>query len=362
MGKKSFKESKQSGDKSGTAKTATKSIDKKQKLKDKLKKNQKPNSARLPSNKDEYSANWKQMLMSIQKEQKTSQKPKGSSKGNTGIKDKKKIQTKSSGTAPVKKPEIWFDVKDETLLDPQDRPSASGIVDVEGNTVRKSTLVKETAYQGLTKAVGMDCEMVGVGFKGEESVLARVSIVNHFGHCVYDKYVKPREKVTDYRTHVSGIRPADIADGCDFKDVQKEVSDIMNGRVLVGHSIKNDLKVLFLTHPKRMIRDTSLYKPFRAAFNGKTPSLKNLSARFLGVSVQEGEHSSVQDAQATMRLYTMFKKDWEREIVNLRSKRAALAEKNPESVSGKGQVPAKQTPTALKSASMGGKPEYVDSD
>ena len=86
-------------------------------------------------------------------------------------------------------------------------------MDVEGNTVRKSTLVKETAYQGLTKAVGMDCEMVGVGFKGEESVLARVSIVNHFGHCVYDKYVKPREKVTDYRTHVSGIRPADIADG-----------------------------------------------------------------------------------------------------------------------------------------------------
>ena len=130
MGKKSFKESKQSGDKSGIAKTATKSIDKKQKLKDKLKKNQKPNSARLPSNKDEYSANWKQMLMSIQKEQKTSQKPKGSSKGNTGIKDKKKIQTKSSGTAPVKKPEIWFDVKDETLLDPQDRPSASGVITI----------------------------------------------------------------------------------------------------------------------------------------------------------------------------------------------------------------------------------------
>ena len=26
----------------------------------------------------------------------------------------------------------------------------------------------------------------------------------------------------------------------------------------------------------------------------------------LGVTIQEGEHSSVQDAQATMRLYTMF--------------------------------------------------------
>lgn len=53
----------------------------------------------------------------------------------------------------------------------------------------------------------MDCEMVGVGLNGEDSILARASLVNHFGHCVYDKYVKPTEKVTDYRTAVSGIRP-----------------------------------------------------------------------------------------------------------------------------------------------------------
>lgn len=59
----------------------------------------------------------------------------------------------------------------------------------------------------------MDCEMVGVGPGGEESMLARVSIVNYFGKCVYDKYVKPTEKVTDYRTAVSGIRPGDIEHG-----------------------------------------------------------------------------------------------------------------------------------------------------
>ncbi len=80
----------------------------------------------------------------------------------------------------------------------------------------------------------------------------------------------------------------------------------------MGHALKHDLKVLFLTHPKRMIRDTSAYKPFRAAFRGRTPSLKNLTARMVGVSVQEGEHSSVQDAQAAMRLYTMFRKEWEK--------------------------------------------------
>ena len=48
----------------------------------------------------------------------------------------------------------------------------------------------------------MDCEMVGVGELGKGSVLARISLVNLFGHCIYDKHVKPREEVTDYRTFV----------------------------------------------------------------------------------------------------------------------------------------------------------------
>ena len=41
--------------------------------------------------------------------------------------------------------------------------------------------------------VSLACEMVGVA--GTDSILARVSIVNHFGHKVYDKFVAPREKV-----------------------------------------------------------------------------------------------------------------------------------------------------------------------
>lgn len=59
----------------------------------------------------------------------------------------------------------------------------------------------------------MDCEMVGVGREGRESMLARVSIVNQHGHCVYDQFVKPIEEVVDYRTKVSGIRKQDLEKG-----------------------------------------------------------------------------------------------------------------------------------------------------
>ena len=59
----------------------------------------------------------------------------------------------------------------------------------------------------------MDCEMVGVGFNGKDSALARVSVVNHFGEVLLDEFVKPIEEVVDYRTKVSGIRPSDLENG-----------------------------------------------------------------------------------------------------------------------------------------------------
>lgn len=64
-----------------------------------------------------------------------------------------------------------------------------------------------------TRCYALDCEMVGVGPTTEESALARVSIVNEFGFCFYDKYVCPRVPVTDYRTAVSGIRPEHLTRG-----------------------------------------------------------------------------------------------------------------------------------------------------
>uniref|UniRef100_A0A3P9C2Z4 RNA exonuclease 4 n=1 Tax=Maylandia zebra TaxID=106582 RepID=A0A3P9C2Z4_9CICH len=220
--------------------------------------------------------------------------------------------------------DLWFDDVDPDDIEAtmgaeaaeimrKKQGKAKGTDGASANDTEKS-LVKENAFEGLTKAVAIDCEMVGVGPDGEDSILARVSIVNQFGKCIYDKYVKPTEKVTDYRTAVSGIRPEDIKDGADVQIVQREVANILEGRVVVGHAIHNDLKILLLDHPKKKIRDTQKYKPFKTIVKSGRPSLKLLCRKILDVKVQEGEHSSVQDAQATMRLYTMVKKQWEAEI------------------------------------------------
>uniref|UniRef100_A0A8C3JFD4 RNA exonuclease 4 n=1 Tax=Calidris pygmaea TaxID=425635 RepID=A0A8C3JFD4_9CHAR len=222
-----------------------------------------------------------------------------------------------------KEAEIWFDDVDpkdiEAAIGPEAAKIARRNLGLETGPSKQSVeqvLVKEKASEGLTQAVAMDCEMVGVGPKGEDSIVARVSLVNQFGKCIYDKYVKPTEEVTDYRTAVSGIRPENINKGEDFKTVQKEVADILNGRILVGHALRNDLKVLFLDHPKKKIRDTQRYKPFRQRVKATRPSLKLLCEKLLNVQVQTSEHCSIQDAQAAMRLYTLEKKKWEAAVKN----------------------------------------------
>ncbi|XP_069140825.1 uncharacterized protein [Argopecten irradians] len=255
----------------------------------------------FPKRSQDFSSNWEQLK---QKVLPPSQPKKHHSK--------KKEENKETENPP----EIWFDDVDESLLDiPVKRPVT------KKKTQDTNPLVKEGISKGLTKAMALDCEFVGIGANSKQNMLARVSLVNHFGHCVYDTFVKPQEEVTDYRTWVSGVREEDLLTGVEFSEACKTLAEMIKGRVLVGHALKNDLKVLYLSHPKKLIRDTSKYKPFRQMFDGKTPSLKKLTAKVLDIDVQEGEHSSVQDAQATMRLYTMYKQKWEKELALKNPKR-----------------------------------------
>ena len=64
-------------------------------------------------------------------------------------------------------------------------------------------------------------------------------------------------KLTIFYIRFSGVRPSDLEKADTFQSVQKEVADILQGRILVGHALWNDLKVLYLSHPKKHIRDTA---------------------------------------------------------------------------------------------------------
>ena len=74
----------------------------------------------------------------------------------------------------------------------------------------------------------------------------RVVITDKQGDVILDRYVRQKEKVFDYRTHVSGITARDLAGSLaqPFAKVQKEVQATIRNRILIGHGIiRHDLKV-----------------------------------------------------------------------------------------------------------------------
>ncbi|OAX83719.1 hypothetical protein ACJ72_01919 [Emergomyces africanus] len=197
----------------------------------------------------------------------------------------------------------------------QQNGSTTSIVRTKLNTTSEAKVnegLSTTTEVG--KYVALDCEMVGVGPNPDrDSALARVSVVNYNGEQVYDSFVRPKEMVTDWRTHVSGVSPKHMKDAREFEVVQREVAGILEGCILIGHAVRNDLDALLLSHPKRDIRDTSKHPPYRKIAGGSSPRLKILASELLGLEIQGAAHSSVEDARATMLLFRRDKQAFERE-------------------------------------------------
>ncbi|XP_076588308.1 apoptosis-enhancing nuclease [Chaetodon auriga] len=172
-----------------------------------------------------------------------------------------------------------------------------------------------------TMVVALDCEMVGTGPDGRCSELARCSILDYHGNILYDKYVRPCQPVTDYRTRWSGIRRHHLHDAMPFAQAREEILSILEGKVVVGHSIYNDFEALDVLHPGHMVRDTSMTRLLSrlAGFpRERCPSLKILACKLLNRRIQAGKrgHCSVEDAQAVLDLYKLVEGEWEQELQN----------------------------------------------
>lgn len=197
----------------------------------------------------------------------------------------------------------------------------------QAEKVEKEELKRQEKIQDIPETlkaqyVALDCEMVGIGTGGKKSALARVSLVDWEKNVVLDSFVKVPIRVTDFRTHVSGVEPKHIKDSTamDVEKCRELVASLLKDKILIGHALANDLKALLLTHPKLKIRDTAKYRPFQRFHNGKWRPRKlrdlvkeNLKGK---ESFQEGEHDSVQDAMATMELFQLVQSAWEKEIAS----------------------------------------------
>lgn len=162
-----------------------------------------------------------------------------------------------------------------------------------------------------TNVLAIDCEMIST--VECDNRVARCSVVNMYGYTVLDAFVDPECRVLNYRTRWSGISKNVInqarEDGTlwDLRELQDKLERMFDGRVIVGHNIKNDLNVLGLANRIYVQAiDTQEYPK-----SGKQPGLKNLLQKKFGLSIQNSDkgHNSVEDACGAMLLYRV-KRDW----------------------------------------------------
>lgn len=124
-----------------------------------------------------------------------------------------------------------------------------------------------------------------------------------------DDYVLPTERIVDYKTRFSGIRPEDLDPAKSRHNLVSRIHARMKlkylidaGCVIVGHSVSSDFRVLNLAIPIKLVDTVVLFR----RPNHRKLSLRFLSSRLLGQAIQSETHDSVEDARAALRLYKKY--------------------------------------------------------
>ncbi|KAK1093346.1 hypothetical protein LTR48_002541 [Friedmanniomyces endolithicus] len=187
---------------------------------------------------------------------------------------------------------------------------------------RTRALQIEPRFELVTSIIALDCEFQKVyveALRKHQHRVGRISIVNYFGQIIYDVFAYYDEEPGK----TIALPPADLNLGVYWRDLWPEngarpISEVENNvrnilrraKIVVGHAIANDIKVFSEGVFDRVaVRDTQLHEPWRKEY-GKAPQhlpkLAVLACYLLRKHIQGDEHSSVEDARATMLL---FRKD-----------------------------------------------------
>ena len=121
--------------------------------------------------------------------------------------------------------------------------------------------------------------------------------------------VKPEKPIIDYRTRFSGLKEGELDHAPPYKGaIQARVRELLGGKIIIGHDLINDFKVLFDStseYPRTTV-DTAK-TPFFQQYGPMQPrSLAKLTHEFLGEQIQTEGHDAAVDAGKTLELVKRF--------------------------------------------------------
>jgi RNA exonuclease 4 len=152
----------------------------------------------------------------------------------------------------------------------------------------------------------------------KKSMVAEVAVVDWEGVVVYHTYIQPTGPVVDYREAISGITPEKLEGAPPLAKVQDDLVHVLDGSVLIGHALDNDLRALGIRYtPVRNTAKHPFFQTLGPRGQLQPRKLAALYANYVGNgAIQQGAHGAVEDAMASMRVYRFLHDQWNAPVVH----------------------------------------------
>ena len=162
-------------------------------------------------------------------------------------------------------------------------------------------------FEGIdvSKFIAVDVE----GVKPHGEIPAHVCAVNFEEKVVFNKLIKYKPGKFNPLFDITGFTKYSLKNGEELGKVLLEFHRFIRGKILIFRGHVNDLRMLALRiddHPCEMF-DLQWHYHYTQNSGQRLPhSLKTLAYNLLNRDIQNGEHSAIEDAIATMMIFKRY--------------------------------------------------------
>ena len=152
------------------------------------------------------------------------------------------------------------------------------------------------------------------GGKFNEEKIIEIAIIIYDGKNIIDTFttlIKPNVKVDYFVQKLTGIKNSDLVDKKTFKDYAKHISNLVSNKIIIGHNVEYDYRILKneleLCNIKFSSDTICTIKMTKEKYNDLKYYNLNYLCNYFNIKLKN-HHRAYDDAVATLELFKILNK------------------------------------------------------